>query len=276
MLSVRQRAPHSRRWGRLQQPVKEHTRGIGGASVSHSPYQLKDDPYSSHSVILSLLGEGRGRRLLDTGAADGFLAEVLTARGWIVTAVERDPVQAERARGKCHEVVAADLIEAAPKLRGPFDAIVYGDVLEHLADPIAALRSVNPSLAPGGLVVISIPNVAHLWVRLSLLLGRFEYAERGILDRTHLRFFTRRTLLELLAQAELAVNALQVTPVPLPLLVPARRHGAWLRAAHAVNARASRVWPGGLAYQFVVACRPVPPSRERARETMHSDAGSRG
>jgi len=69
--------------------------------VSHPPYQLKDDPYSSHSVILSLLGEGRGRRALDAGAADGFLAEILTARGFRVTAVERDPVQVERARAKC-------------------------------------------------------------------------------------------------------------------------------------------------------------------------------
>ena len=238
--------------------------GGSETAVSRSPYRLKDDPYSSHSVIVSLLGQGRGRRLLDTGAADGFLAEVLSARGWTVTAVERDPVQAERARGKCQEVIAADLIDVVPKLSDRFDAIVYGDVLEHLADPVTALRCVNQTLAPGGLVVISVPNVAHLWVRLSLLLGRFEYTERGILDRTHLRFFTRRTFLELLTQATLAVDALHVTPAPLPLVVPPRLHGAWLRAAHALSARAARLWPGGLAYQFVAACRLLPPARDGA------------
>src|SRR5205823_7166679 len=126
-----------------------------------------------------------------------------------------------------------------PPLEGGFDAIVCADVLEHLRDPAAALAAVRHALAPDGEVVISIPNVAHLWVRLSLLAGRFDYAERGILDRTHLRFFTRRTLLALLARAGLAVDELRVTPVPLPLVVPRRLHGGWLRATHTLSAWAS-------------------------------------
>jgi len=226
--------------------------------MSRSPYRLKDDPYSSHAVILARLGEGRGRRALD-----GFLSERLSARGWRVTAIERDPAQAARARGKCDEVVVADLASAAARLAGPFDAIVYGDVLEHLSDPLAALRALNGVLAGGGVVIVSVPNVAHLWVRLQLLAGRFEYADRGILDRTHLRFFTRRTLLALLAEGGLAVEELLVTPVPLPLVVPERLHGAWLRGLHAAGAVAARCWQGGLAYQFVAVCRPAgasPPS----------------
>ena len=107
-------------------------------------------PYSSHAVILDRLGPGRGRPLLDVGAADGFLSELLTAQGWRVTALERDPAQAERARGRCAEVVVADLDEAAQTLSGPFDAIVYGDVLEHLSDPLAALVALNRALAAGG------------------------------------------------------------------------------------------------------------------------------
>lgn len=220
-----------------------------------SRYQLKDDPYSSHSVILSFLGEGAGRRLLDVGAADGFLAEILTARGWVVTALERDQSLAEQARGKCAEVVVADLAEGVPALCGPFDAIVCADVLEHLGDPLSVLHALRPSLSREGWMVVSVPNVAHLWVRLSLLLGRFDYTERGILDRTHLRFFTRRTFLALLAEAELAPDWIEVTPVPLPLVVPPRLHGAWLRAAHAVGGWAARRWPRGLAYQFVAGCR---------------------
>ncbi len=68
-------------------------------------------------------------------------------------------------------------------------------MLEHLSDPLAALVVGQPASRPGGVVIVSVPNVAHLWVRLSLLAGRFDYADRGILDRTHLRFFTRRTFL---------------------------------------------------------------------------------
>ena len=229
--------------------------GAAALTVGVSPYRLKDDPHSSHSVILSRLGEGRGRKALDVGAADGFLAERLTAQGWSVTALERDPELAARARGRCKEVVVADLESAPPLLHGPFEAIVYGDVLEHLSDPGAALRALDQTLAPEGTVIVSVPNVAHLWVRLSLLAGRFDYADRGILDRTHLRFFTRRTLLDLLRSAGLSVVELAVTPVPLPLVVSPRWHGRWLSRVHALSAGAARGWPGGLAYQFVAVCR---------------------
>jgi hypothetical protein len=206
-----------------------------------SPYRLKDDPHSSHSVILARLGDGRGRKALDVGAADGFLSERLTAQGWSVTALERDPALAARAHGRCKEVVVADLEAAPPLLNGPFAAIVYGAVL-----------------APGGTVVVSVPNVAHLWVRLSLGLGRFDYADRGILDRTHLRFFTRRTFVAFLRDAGLTVAELRATPVPLPLVVPPRWHGGWLRGLHGLSALAARAWPRGLAYQFVAVCRRAP------------------
>ena len=220
--------------------------------MSDSPYQLKSDPYSSHAIILSRMGDGLGRRALDVGAADGFLAELLTRQGWQVTALERDSTQAAKARGRCHEVIVADLDQAAPRLQGFFDAIVYGDVLEHLNDPLPVLVALDRALAPSGRVV---PNVAHLWVRLSLALGRWNYADRGILDRTHLRFFTKRTFAALLRDAGLRVEELVATPVPLPLIVPPRLHGPVLDGVHAVSAGAARAWKGGLAYQFVAVCR---------------------
>ena len=226
--------------------------------MTASPYQLKSDPYSSHAVILSRLGEGRGRRALDVGAADGFLAELLTRQGWQVTALERDPAQAAKARGRCHEVIVTDLDEAAPRLQGLFDAIVYGDVLEHLSDPLPVLVALDRALAADGRVIVSVPNVAHLWVRFSLALGRWDYADRGILDRTHLRFFTKRSFAALLRDAGLSVEELVATPVPLPLVVPPRLHGRALDAVHALSAGAARAWKGGLAYQFVAVCRRAP------------------
>lgn len=222
--------------------------------MSGAPYRLKDDPYSSHSLILSRLGAGRGRRALDVGAADGFLAAELTARAWKVTALERDPVQAERAAARCEQAIAVDLERETPALTGLYDALVYGDVIEHLSDPLRIMRELNRYLAPGAVVIVSVPNVAHLSVRLSLLFGRFEYQDRGILDRTHLTFFTRRTFLDFLRRAGLAVRELVVTPAPLPLVVPERFHGPWLSALHRFSAGTARVWPGGLAYQFVAVC----------------------
>jgi SAM-dependent methyltransferase len=222
--------------------------------VSRPASRGAEDPYSSRAVIAGRLGAGRGRRALDIGAADGALAERLTAQGWDVTAVERDPGLAALARGRCREVVVADLERGLPALGGPYDAAVCGDVLEHLSDPLRALRVLSRSLAPDAMVIVAVPNVAHLWIRLSLLLGRFEYRDRGILDRSHLRFFTRRSLLNLLANAGLRVREVLTTPVPLPVAAAELLPGGALHVARAVNATATRCWAGGLAYEFVAVC----------------------
>ncbi len=226
-------------------------------ALAERRYALKPDPYSSHSVILGWLGEGRGRRLLDVGAADGLLSRPLTARGWRVTAVEADPALAAAGAEHCERMIVADLDREVPALPGSFDAMLFADVLEHLSDPGRALAALVPALAPGGVVIVSVPNVAHLWIRLSLLAGRWTYADRGILDRTHLRFFTRRTLGALLAGAALTVERATVTPVPLPQVAPPPLHGRLLDAAHAASAAAARALPRLLGYQFVVLARPA-------------------
>jgi 2-polyprenyl-3-methyl-5-hydroxy-6-metoxy-1,4-benzoquinol methylase len=227
----------------------------GRVETAGPRYTLKADPYSSHSVILGWLAEGRGRRLLDVGAADGLLGRHLTARGWKVTGIEADPAMAAAGAAHCERMLVADLNRGLPTLDGDFDAIVCGDVLEHLADPAAVLRALVGALAGDGEVTVSVPNVAHLWMRLSLLAGRFDYAERGILDRTHLRFFTRRTLDALLAGAGLRAVRAVATPVPLYQVVPPRWHGGALAAVHAMSAAAARAVPRLLGYQFVAQAR---------------------
>lgn len=189
------------------------------------------------------------------GAADGFLAERFTERGYEVTCIEGDPGLAALAASKCRAVMVADLDRDNPELEGPFDVIVYGDVLEHLRDPLRVILQLNRHLSPDGVVIVSVPNVAHLWIRLQLLLGRFEYADRGILDRSHLRFFTLASFRRFLAEANLTVMELIPTPVPLPLVVPKRYHGRWLAALQALNAALARAWKTLFAYQFVAVAR---------------------
>jgi len=215
-------------------------------------YLLKPHPHSSHSVILGWLDDGWGRRLLDVGAADGLLSRHLTERGWRVTAIEADAELAEEGAKHCDRMVVTNLDHEVPDLGEPFDAIVCGDVLEHLTDPLQTLTALTHYLAPAGRVVISVPNVAHLLIRLSLLVGRFDYFDRGILDRSHLRFFTERSLKRLIRAAGLRITRRTATAVPIYHVVPPAWHGRTLAAAHAVSGVCSRALPRLLGYQHVV------------------------
>ena len=136
---------------------------------------------------------------------------------------------------------------------------MYGDVLEHLANPLRVLTGLTRFLAPDGVVALSVPNVAHFVVRLSLLIGRFDYLDRGILDSTHLRFFTERSLRALVADAGLDLERITATPAPLYQVLPARVHGAWLAMTHRLNAWLARSLPRLLGYQFIVLAHPKKP-----------------
>jgi 2-polyprenyl-3-methyl-5-hydroxy-6-metoxy-1,4-benzoquinol methylase len=160
---------------------------------------------NSHALVLDLVG--RDKAVLDVGCSTGALGKALSERGCTVTGVEVDPEAADHARSHLAEVLVADLddveLGSLPFDRD-FDVIVFADVLEHLKDPVRALRSSASLLRPGGYAVISIPNVAHASVRLALLDGRFDYQDLGLLDETHIRFFTRQTLRGLLASSGFA------------------------------------------------------------------------
>ncbi len=225
-------------------------------SVETPRYVLKPDPHSSHSIVLRWLGEGRGRRILDVGAADAIVSRRLTERGWRVTGIESDPALAQAGAPHCERMITANLNREIPEVQGPFDAILYGDILEHLIDPLRMLVELDRSLAPDGFVIISVPNIAHLYIRLLLLLGRFDYIDRGILDNTHLRFFTARSLRALIADAGLVIERFTATPAPLYQVLPPSWHKRWVAATHTVNAVIARNLPRVLGYQFIVLARP--------------------
>lgn len=225
-------------------------------SAATPRYVLKPDPHSSHSIILAWLGEGRGRRMLDVGAADALVGRRLTERGWRVTGIEGDPALAQAGAPYCERMITANLNREVPEVQGPFDAILYGDVLEHLIDPLRVLVELNRLLVPDGFVIVSVPNIAHLYIRLLLLLGRFDYIDRGILDNTHLRFFTARSLRALLDDAGLVVERFSATPAPLYQVLPERWHKRWVAVTHTINAAIARNLPRVLGYQFIVLARP--------------------
>ncbi len=145
----------------------------------------------------------------------------------------------------------------SPPARGaqPFDAVVCADVLEHLARPEDLLARIHGWLRPGGTLFVSLPNVANVTVRAALLLGRFSYAERGILDRTHLRFYTRRSAEALLTGAGFRVRDVEATAMPYELAAPFLSEAPWRFPVRAFASASARVWPTLFGYQFVIEAR---------------------
>jgi 2-polyprenyl-3-methyl-5-hydroxy-6-metoxy-1,4-benzoquinol methylase len=195
-----------------------------------------------------------GGALLDIGAGPGHLGAAVAGHFGYVAGVEAD-VSTPPPPGVYHRWVAGAADPAAVWERS-FDAIVFADVLEHLGDPAPMLLAARRWIAPGGLLLVSLPNVANVTVRISLLAGRFEYADRGILDRTHLRFFTRRSARRAIEAAGFRIARVRATPVPAELALPALGRPPWSVAVRAMASGAARILPTLFGYQFVFFAHP--------------------
>lgn len=174
------------------------------------------DENSSLKKMLRLVGGGK--RVIDFGCATGYLARLLRARGCEVVGVEINEKAAKIAEEFCERVIVADLdyvtlTELLPDQK--FDVAVFGDVLEHLRNPWELLEEVRQILTDDGYVVASIPNVGHGAVRLALLKGQFQYEQLGLLDSTHLRFFTRQSVIDLFEQSGYTVELIDPTLMPV-------------------------------------------------------------
>jgi 2-polyprenyl-3-methyl-5-hydroxy-6-metoxy-1,4-benzoquinol methylase len=136
--------------------------------------------------------------VLDVGCGSGGVGAGLRDAGASrLTGIEVVPEQAELARAQYDHVVAAPVEEALEQLEGPFDTILCLDVLEHLVDPEHVMRNLRDVAAPGARLQVSLPNARHVSLMMDLILrGTFGYTEWGHRDRTHLRWFTRRDIVE--------------------------------------------------------------------------------
>ena len=156
--------------------------------------KLLEDPFEPPGIMRRMMPSNV--RVLDVGCGAGGGTLVMNAgKHNEVLGIEPDPRRAEAARSRGLDVRQMLFDADALSGLGRFDVVVLADVLEHQADPAAMLGLVRRCLAPQGRVLISAPNVAHWTVRLGLLFGRFDYRDSGLMDATHLRWFTERSLL---------------------------------------------------------------------------------
>lgn len=237
---------------------------MGMFSEGSIMYGAAIDIHASNNPFVELLKMvGNGKRVLEVGPGVGHVTKQLARQGCTVTCIEKDKTMSNMAREFCAHMIVGDIESNAIGRQlstEQFDVITFGDVLEHLRDPVEVLNNLRGLIAPAGYLVASIPNVAHRSLRLSLLFGEFDYADIGLLDRTHLRFFTIRTIGKMMNESGFKiVDMVRIRDASLmdPLL---RRTASW--GQRVVLEMVKVLFRGlirgeSLTYQFVIKAVPV-------------------
>ena len=222
-------------------------------------YALKDAPYSSHYYAARLAGSNN--RILDVGCGEGFFAEHLRNNDNEVTGIDalETPIHAEAMRDYYQADLQLGLTPVASQLRGQeFDKVLILDVLEHLNHPERTLRDVLPLLRPsGGAVVVSVPNVANIFVRLNLLFGRFDYADRGIMDRTHVHFYTRKSARQLLESNGYRIVSEHFSIIPLDRGLRVKPQGPIDKLGSSILKVLTSIFPTLFGYQIILEAKPA-------------------
>ncbi len=170
------------------------------------------DTYTSRCKIFRQIPVGS--KVLEIGSADGRLANMLTLKKKCsVYCIEKDPKLAVIGKNKCAGMLNLDVENTAlPYEHETFDCIVLGNVLEHMKEPSKVLFDLNKYLSKNGFLIYSIPNIVNWHSRLTIFLGKFEYAESGVFDKTHLRFYNLNSAKKLATDAGYRIIWLDVTP----------------------------------------------------------------
>lgn len=159
------------------------------------------DFLGKYKAILDFIGKDKD--ILDVGCSDGYISSLLKQQGNRIVGVEIVKARVENAKKYCKEIIVGDVedSELLNRISNKFDVILYSEVLEHTKNPLQVLKNQKGFLKKDGFVIVLLPNVAYWKNRLSLLFGNWRYTQQGILDKTHLRFFTLKTTKDLIRDA---------------------------------------------------------------------------
>jgi 2-polyprenyl-3-methyl-5-hydroxy-6-metoxy-1,4-benzoquinol methylase len=216
-------------------------------------YPIKQTPYSSHYYAQRLTGSNQ--EVLDIGCGEGFLAVELAKNGNRVTGVDALPAAAKISA--LDDYYSADLNDGLDgvvrELNGKrFSRVLLLDILEHLNNPQRILVQCHDLVEKNGQMIVSVPNIANIHVRLLLLLGRFDYTERGLLDSTHVRFYTRKTIRALLEQAGYRIVAQKMAVVPIELALGLSPKSLLFKLLNRILGVCTAIMPGLFGYQIIL------------------------
>lgn len=232
-------------------------RGFGRGQLGRvdPEYGYKLSPDSSHGRVLAMMEGLPPVRVLDVGCGPGWLSQELRKRGHHVVGV--DLVESPSVRHRTDVFYQADLDDGLPDaVSGPYDVVIAADIIEHVREPELLMRQMVDCLADSGRILTSVPNISHWYSRGRIALGLFNYDQRGILDRTHLRFFTRRSFLQLARRCHLYPVRQSHSGLPFDVLVPVSG-GAITRPLRGLDQLLVRARPTLFAYQFVFELAPT-------------------
>jgi len=189
---------------------------------------------------------------LDVGCGFGAIEEMVNVKNNSFIGVDRVEPQH---RDKFREFITQDLGHGLPiaKLKGKhFDYVLLLDILEHLIKPTKVLQDVHQIADSNTKIIVSVPNIANIYVRLNLLFGRFEYANRGILDETHLRFFTKSSFKRWVQDNNFVIEEQLYTIIPINEMIKKRESNLLLKAVNHVLYFFTNIFSGLLAYQLIL------------------------
>lgn len=183
---------------------------------NYSDNTLPENGNHAWSILFAMIPEGSA--ILDVGCSTGNLGkELIDRKRCVVDGIEPDADDAKQAAKLLRHVWQLDAEHGdLSRITGPYDFVLFADVIEHLRDPAATLRRMKPLLKPNGKVLFSIPNMAHVSVRLSLLLGSFDYTETGLLDKTHLHYYDYDEVGRVFADAGMCIDEIDYPQIRYP------------------------------------------------------------
>ena len=220
-----------------------------------------------------------GKKILDVGCGTGVLGSELRGNDNYIFGVDISEEELDIAKNRLDEVDLVDISQDNFDLPRDFDVCIFADILEHMAEPLSVLLRLKKHLRDDGIILISLPNVACYTMRLSLLFGQFNYKEYGLLDTTHLRFFTKKTAQKLTQDAGLEVVKIDATPFLIRSLfrlyrsffygsdtlgnveeevLASRSFALYRKWIFPIERIITNFFPTLLAYQFIIVAKKVP------------------